>query len=150
MELNDFKDQNKLEKYSFLWSEVRLVLAAVALIAGGTPFLHLILPMRVFYNLSSSILTICAIISGLASVYLIYRWMKSDKKLFGGSDSKDRYAFLISVVSGINLGFVGLVGNNVGMSIFRTYIFWVIAAIAYLWSAYHLYQRWNVSGKKVF
>jgi hypothetical protein len=150
MEIKNFSEPSSLEKYSFMWSEVRLVLAFVALIVGGTPFLRLILPIPALYGLTNSLLTIAWIVSGAASAYLLYRYAKSDKKLFGAEDMKDRIAFFISVVSGINLGLTGLLGNNIGMSIFSAYFFLLIAALAYLWSAYRLYTRWNASGKRIF
>ena len=71
-------------------------------------------------------------------------------KLFGGSDRKDTITFLILVVSGINLGLVGITGRNFGMSIFSSYFVFVIVAVSYLASALYLYQRWSTSGQKIF
>jgi uncharacterized membrane protein YuzA (DUF378 family) len=138
-----------LEKYSFLWSEARLLIAAVALLIGGYPPILRITPFFL-YGIVAPLLNIAWIISGVASGYLLYRWIKVGKKLFGANVQLDMIAFLVAVVSGFNLGFTGLTGRNIGMSIFGNYIFFVIAALAYLWSAYHLYTRWNASGKKLF
>ena len=142
-----------LEKYAFLWSEVRLVVAAIALLIGGYPPVLLILrvlPVPLFLGLISLFLNLAWIVSGVVSGYLLYRWLSGNKKLFGGNVQLDMIAFLINVVTGFNLGFAGLTGRNVGMSLFPSYPVFVIAGLAYLWSAYHLYTRWNAHGKKVF
>src|SRR3989344_8325172 len=99
-------NHNNLERYSFLWSEVRLIIAALALFLGGvSPLLKLGLPS----GLASSLLTLSWIISGVAAVYLLYRRHKT-KLLLGGKDKWDAVAFFVMVVSGINLGLVGLLG----------------------------------------
>lgn len=140
-----------LERYSFLWSEARLIVAAAALFLGGVPPLRLVFPLMVSgYDYAGLLLTIGWIVSGVASLYLAYRWYAGGMVLFGKKDQKDMIAFLVSVVSGLNLGIVGLLGFNIGMSILSNYIVFVAVGVAYLVSAYYLYTRWNANGKKIF
>ena len=141
---------DQLERYSFLWSEARLVIAAVALLLGGIPVLRFLVRVPALYGLVGSILTLTWILSGLASGYLLYRWLTVQKLLFGKKETKDTVAFLISTVSGINLGLVGLAGTNIGMSISSSYAIFVIAAILYFWSAFYLYLRLNEHRQKIF
>lgn len=147
MNLQQFSSPEQLERNSFLWSEVRLVIAAVALFLGGVP------PAIYFIDNSGliwSLLKICWIISGAASVYLAYRWNKGGQTVFGGKDQKDLAAFAVSVVSGINLGLAGLLGNNIGMSIASGGAVFTVVGLLYLVCAYHLYQRWQAHGSRVF
>jgi len=138
-----------LDKYSFLWSEARLVIAAVALFLGGVPPLTLITP-PLLYGLGGLILTLSWIISGVASAYLLYRWTKSNKTLFGKKETMDTVAFFVSVVSGFNLGLTGITRSNPGMHISRNRFIFFIVAVIYLVSAYQLYRRWKTSGEKIF
>ncbi len=135
----------KLERNSFLWSEVRLVVAAVALFLGGRPPVLFILRIPALYGLISSLLTLSWIISGVASVYLVWRWYGGDQKLFGARHRLDTLAFFVSVVSGINLGFAGLFSSNIGMSIASGSLVFLVTGIVYLLSALHLYRRWKAS-----
>ncbi len=146
MDIKQHTTPEMLEKYSFLWSEVRLVIAAVALFIGGIPpILFLKLPS----GLTTSLLTLCWIISGVAAVYLLYRWNEK-KTLFGAKVRLDTYAFFIMVVSGINLGIVGIFGRNIGMSIASSRIVFFAVGVAYLVAAYHLHRRWKANGGKIF
>jgi len=133
-----------LEKYAFFWSEVRLIIAALALFLGGTPPVLLLFSA---HGLVGLLLKLSWIVSGVASAYLLYRWFSGGQKLFGHKNTKDTIAFFVMVLSGINLGVVGLIGNNIGMSISSSYAVFVITAVIYLVSAYHLYTRWNAAGK---
>ncbi len=134
----NLNDPQELTKYSFYWSEARLLIAAVALLLGGVPPIVMLLPS---IPLVGTLLTLSWIISGVTAIYLGYRWYKNDFKVFGGKDKKDMAAFGVMVVSGVNLGIVGLSGTNIGMSISSNYVVFVIAALVYLASAYHLYRR---------
>jgi len=138
----------KLEFYSFWWSEARLVIAAIALIIGGTPPVTVILPFSL--PLIGVGLVLAWIISGAVSLYLVYRWLGHGQHIFGGKKPLDLIAFAIMVLSGINLGLAGLIGTNIGMSITMSYIVFLITALAYLWSAYHLYTRYEAQGRKLF
>lgn len=140
----------KLEEYSFLWSEIRLVVAAIALFLGGYPPLLYIFRIASLYGLLGLILKICWIISGLASGYLLYQWFKRDKKLFGVKDQLDTYAFLVSVVSGLNLGIAGLLGTNIGMAIYSNKFIFFVVGLIYLVVAFHLFRRWKMSNQKIF
>ena len=123
-----------LEKYSFWWSEIRLIIAAVALLIGGVPPIFLIAPP------SMSALTVLGlkaawIISGLASGYLLYRWYDGGQKVFGGKDHKDTLAFLVMTISGLNLGFTGVFGRNLGMAITTNRVVFLIVAGIYAYVA---------------
>ena len=138
---------DNLERYAFVWSEVRLLIAALALFIGGVPPVLYFLPA---IGLMGVLLKLAWLISGVAAAYLLYRWLTNGQKLFGHKDMKDTIAFLVMCVSGINLGLVGLIGNNIGMSISSSYAVFVITAIVYLVSAYHLHLRWKKAGEKLF
>ncbi|MBI5456462.1 hypothetical protein HY969_01850 [Candidatus Kaiserbacteria bacterium] len=149
----DFKDHthpDKLERYSFLWSEVRLVVGAAALLLGGVPPVLYFLAFSPLYGLVYALLKLAWVISGVASAYLVYRWYQNGMKVFGGNETKDTVAFAVSIASGLNLGFVGIAGTNIGMSITSNYIVFVAAAVLYLAVAYHLYTRWKKQGEKLF
>jgi len=149
MDLNKLTKPDKLELYSFEWSLVRLVVAAATLIlSGSVPIVYRLFSYS-FYPLYT-LLNLSWIISGLSAGYLLYRWHNGGQKLFGKKDQKDMAAFLVMGVSGINLGIVGLLGTNIGMSISSARIVLVIVGVAYLASAYHLHQRWQENGKKLF
>ena len=138
-----------LERYSFLWSEARLLIAALALFLGGVPVLTVVLPVPVLYGLVRLLLTLSWIISGAASGYLIYRWFTGGKKVFGGKDNKDVIAFFVSVVSGLNLGLTGLTGQNPGMSLASGGTIFTLVGLVYLVSAWHLWRRWKATGEKM-
>lgn len=146
MEIKVHTSPSNLERYSFLWTEVRLVVAAVSLIIGGYPVALRVIPIPI----TGSLLVICWIISGVASAYLGYRWITGGQKVFGGSHTKDTIAFGVAVVSGINLGIVGLLGQNIGMSIFPNKMIFMLTGLVYLASAYWLYTKWKSHGEKVF
>lgn len=150
MDIKEHTHPDKLERYSFLWSEARLVVAAVALLLGGYPPVLYFLAFSPLYGIVSLLLKLAWIISGVAAGYLLYRWYTGGQKIFGGSDMKDNVAFFVSVISGINLGIVGILGKNIGMSMTSNYIVFVIVALLYLAAAYHLYTRWKAKGEKLF
>ncbi len=149
MNIKHHTQPHMLEKYSFLWSEARLAIAAVALFLGGVPPLTLI-PPPILYGLGGLVLTLSWIISGVASAYLLYRWIKSNKMLFGKKEAMDTVAFFVSIVSGFNLGLTGLSGTNPGMRISSNHFIFFVVAVIYLVSAYQLYRRWKTSGEKIF
>lgn len=145
MNIKEHMTPEKLEKYSFYWSELRLILAAVALLIGGIPLIYRL----GFYGLST-LLGICWIISGIASVYLLYRWSKSNKKLFGEKDIKTTIAFFVMTISGINLGVAGLIGTNIGMNISSSYFAFLVVATLYILSGWHLWKKWKANGRRMF
>jgi hypothetical protein len=148
MNIQQHTSPNSLERYSFLWSEARLLIAALALFIGGIPPLVVFGPFP--SGLTSSILTLSWIVSGLASGYLLFRWLQGGKILFGGKVGLDRVAFFISVISGLNLGLTGVLGRNVGMSISSNRGIFVIAGLIYLVAAGYLYKRWKSSTQRIF
>lgn len=141
--------QTQLDRYSFWWSEVRLVIAAAALFMGGVPPIYSLFHSPASWGIITNLLTLCWLISGAAALYLLYRWSKN-KMLFGHKQTQDTAAFFITVVSGINLGLAGLIKRNIGMSIFSNHIIFIIVGILYLWAAYHLYNRFQSHGEKIF
>ena len=146
MDIKKHTHPDNLEKYAFLWSEARLLIAAVALFLGGVPPIIKIFSSSVVYSL----LNLSWIISGVAATYLFYMWYTKGMKLFGGTDHRDAAAFFITVVSGINLGLVGIIGTNIGMAISSNKIIFAIVGVLYIVSALHLFMRWNENGKKLF
>ena len=144
----NFKNPRELERYSFLWSEVRLLVAAIALIIGGVPPIYLVAPPSLF-GVARLGLIVCWIVSGLASLYLLYRWWNNGQKVFGKKDNHDLVAFLVLVISGINLGLAGLLGRNIGMSVLSGRLIFLLAAAVYLYVAYYLYTRWKASGESI-
>ena len=146
----DFRNHHALERYSFLWSEARLLVAAVALLLGGVPPIAYILGGSAYAGVVGLLLKLAWLASGVAAVYLLYRWYVSGMKIFGQNNRKDTLAFGVMVLSGINLGLVGLVGTNIGMSIASSRPVFIIVAVVYLFSAYYLYRRWRAHGERLF
>lgn len=146
MDIKKHTHPDQLEKYAFLWSEARLPIAAIALFLGGVSPIMKIFSSSAVYSL----LNLSWIISGVASAYLLYMWYTKGMKLFGGTSHLDAGAFFVSIISGINLGLVGILGTNIGMSISSNIIIFIIVGVLYLVSALHLFMRWNESGKKLF
>ena len=147
MNVNEYTHPDKLERYSFLWSEARLLIASLALFLGAVPPLRY-LPLP--WGLMNTILTLAWIISGVASLYLFYRWYRAKWVAFGGKAQMDMAALGVSVVSGINLGLTGVLGRNIGLAISANRVILIIVGILYLASAYRLYTRWSSFGKKIF
>ncbi len=128
-----------------------MLVAAVALFVGGVPVVYFIYPTGATVGLFAALLTIAWIASGITAGYLAYRWFKGGKRIFGKSDKVDLVAFLVSVVSGINLGIVGLGGQNIGMTfVSGNKVLFFITGAAYVWSAWQLWKGWKGYGKKVF
>jgi hypothetical protein len=148
MDIKAHMTDDKLELYSFYWSEARLLIAALALFLGGTPPFIYYFPG--LYMRTGSLLTLAWIISGVVSAYLIYRWNKGGKKVFGKNVQLDTYAFFVNVVTGFNLGLAGLIGRNIGMSISSNKTVFIIVGILYLVTAGYLWKRWSESGKRLF
>ena len=149
MNLQEHTRPDKLEYYSFIWSEARLVIAALALVIGGVPPLLAFNPLPSLASTFGSLLTVAWIISGLASLYLLYRWNAGGKKVFGGTQQQDTIAFFIMIITGLNLGITGLLRVNIGMSISSNSVIFIITGIVYLVTAVYLYRRWTSAGKKL-
>ena len=134
---------------AFLWSEARLIIAAVALVVGSPPLL-LFFPIAPIYGLLVLSVKLSWIVSGAASLYLLYRWSGAKWYVFGKAGRNDVIAFIIMIVSGMNLGVTGIIQVNPGLTFFSGYMFSLIAAVAYVWAAYRLYLAWDASGRRVF
>ena len=146
MDIKIHATPDRLERYSFLWSMARLFLAAGAMFIGGYPVATRILPIP----LTGSLLILCWLISGIVSVYLAYRWNVDGQKLFGKKDTLDKAVFFVTVVSGVNLGLVPILSQNIGMSIAYGKGVFLITGLVYLYCAYHLLKRWKAHGERVF
>ena len=133
--------------YSFYWSEARLVIAAIALFLGGVPPVFMVLGYSPMVTLA---LKLSWLISGLAVLYLLAMWLKHKQHLFGKKDNTDTGAFAVLVISGLNLGLTGLLGNNIGMSLSSNKLVFLIVGVLYLWAAYYLWNRYQKHGKHLF
>jgi hypothetical protein len=149
MNLQEHTQPGQLERYSFFWSEVRLLIAAIALFLGGIPPVLFLFRVPSLYGLISLLLTLAWVISGVASGYLLYRWY-GQKMLFGKKETMDTVAFFVLAISGLNLGLAGILRTNIGMSISSNRFVLIIVGLLYLASAGYLYKRWMESGRKVF
>ncbi len=141
---------NSLERYAFQWSLVRLVIASLALFVGGTPIVYMLNPFSFLYGLIGSLLTLAWVISGVSAGYLLYRWNTGGRVLFGKKESKDLYAFMVMVVTGLHLGIAGVAGINIGLSIIMNRTILGITGILYLVVAFYLHTRWKASGERLF
>ena len=139
-----------LEKYSFWWSEARLVIAALALFLGGNSPAIWFNPIQELFGLILLLLTLSWIVSGVASGYLLYRWVHNDKKLFGKKSGLDTAAFLVSAISGINVGLAGVAGKNFGMALVSNKFIFALVGLLYLASAMYLFWRFRESGERIF
>lgn len=150
MEIMPIRKHNQLDQYAFYWSQARLLIAAVALFIGGVPPVLAFNPISSLSSMISSLLNLAWIISGVVSAYLLYRWITSGKKLFGVKNSLDTTAFMVNIITGFNLGWTGISGNNFGMSISSSQIIFVVTGLIYLAVFVHLFKRWNQAGEKLF
>lgn len=148
MDIQAHTTPDRLERYAFLWSLARMGIATLSLFLGAYP----ILMKAVGYG----IMSLAWIISGVASAYLGYRWFTGGKKVFGGSAQKDTIAFLVMVVTGLNLGYTAL-STNIGMglaySVFDgavTDLVFKATAVLYALVAFYLYKCWKENGERVF
>lgn len=142
-------DTKILDSFSFWWSEIRLGIAAVALFIGGVPPVFLFVQPSM-YALVGLLLKIAWIISGLSAGYLLYRWYDTGQKLFGHKDHRDILAFLMLVLSGLNLGFAGLFGQNLGMAVTSSHLVFVVVGFIYVFSAWQLWKSYKGNRSRVF
>jgi hypothetical protein len=149
MNINEHTTPEKLIRYAFLWSLARMMIASLSLFLSATPIAY-----RFLGSSAYSLLPLFWLISGAASVYLVYVWYARGQKLFGGNDPKDRIAFFILVVTGINLGFAALSYGNIGMNIVWGMpiadIIYKLTAIVYIIAAYYLFKRWKEHHEQLF
>lgn len=150
MNQKDLINPGNLEKYAFLWSQTRLLIAAVALFIGGVPPILKFNPIAGLYHPLSSLLNLAWIISGVVSAYLLYHWYTNKQKVFGGTKPLDTAAFFINIITGFNLGLAGFLGFNLGMSIYATKPTFIITGLIYLAVAAYLFRRWNENQEKLF
>jgi len=152
MDINEHTSPQKLERYAFLWSLARLIIAAVSLFFGAMPIVYMLGGSS---GILVSLLPLFWLISGVAAVYLLYTWHKGGQKLFGKTDRKDKVIFFIMAITGLNLGYTAL-SSNIGMEIAWSFgpslaeVLIKATAIIYLIVAYHLWTQWKKSGGTLF
>lgn len=146
MSIQDHTTPEKLERYAFLWSLARMIIAAFSLFFGAMPIAYKL-------GIGMSLLPLFWLISGAASLYLLYLWFQSGRNIFGGQDMKDQVLFLIMIVTGINLG-ITAIGNNIGMGLFWGMpiagLIFKATAVVYLVTAFMLWRRWKANGEHLF
>ena len=145
MSIKEHTTPERLEKYAFMWGEIRLILGAIALFLGGVPVIYKL----GLYGLGN-LLTIFWVISGIASAYLLYAWNKNGRTVFGGKETRDTVAFFIQIVTGFNLGIAGLLGTNIGMEISSSRLVFIVTGILYLVTMYYLCKRWKENNQRLF
>ncbi|GEM_PF-671814 len=150
MDIKEHTTPEKLEYYAFMWSMLRMVIAAISLFFGAMPIYFRLAG----YSSSMPLLTIAWIISGVSALYLGYLWLQSGKKVLGG-EQRITIFFLIMVVTGLNLGWTGIANNNIGMNLvgygsMTADLIFKATAIVYLFVAYSLWNTWKANGEKLF
>lgn len=139
-----------LDRYAFYWSEARLVVSALALFMGGVPPVLMLNPFPALGGVLGNLLTLAWVISGVVSLYLLYRWLKNNKKLYGRVNVRDRVAFCITAVTGLNLGFAGIATVNIGMMYFSGAVTFTLTGLLYLVVALYQWQTWRKAGENLF
>ncbi len=140
--------KGNLERYSFMWSLARMGIGALSLFFGATPILYTFV--------GGSVMSVAWLISGVASIYLGYQWYQGGRTLFGTKKTQDTVAFLLMVLTGINLGYAAI-GGNISMMFTYSVVSASVAslvfkatALAYLGAGYYLYTRWKASAERMF
>ena len=148
--MNTQTNSDRLVRYAFIWSLVRLVIAAVSLFFGAMPAVYRVLGSG---GLGGSLLQLSWIVSGLATIYLLYAWYKGGYKLFGKSGNTPKILFLVLIVTGLNLG-LATTGNNIGMGLIGGFAFagvlYKLTALLYLYVVYTLWNGWKANGEQLF
>ncbi len=145
MDLNEHTKPQNLLKYAFYYNEVRLVLAAITLLLGKMSPALTYFYIPVVTALAASLMTLAWILAGVSAAYMLYLWFQGGKTLWGEDNIQDRLAFAIAIISGLHLGWAGLFGINIGMTVLPLLsIVMPIAGLLYLWSAFHLIKRYKV------
>lgn len=151
MDIKEHTTPERLERYAFFWSLTRMVIAAFSLFFGAMPIVYKVAGFS--SSIVNSLLPLFWLISGAASIYLLYFWWKAGMTVFGGSDMKDKVLFLVMAVTGLNLGYAAI-GQNIGMGLFYSMpigdLIFKVTAIVYLIVAYMLFKRWKESGETLF
>jgi len=149
MDIKEHMQSDKLERYAFLWSMTRMVIAALSLFFGATPIIY---HLSIGYSGLSSLLQLCWLISGVASAYLLYRWFTGGQKVFGATDTKNKVFFLIMVATGLNLGYTAI-DTNIGMGLVIgmpiAHLLFKATGILYLIVAYYLWTQWKENGERI-
>jgi hypothetical protein len=147
-----YLEEKSLERWSFLWSEVRLLIAAVALFIGGVPpLLYMAVNAPELAETLVLVLKVSYLISGVTAAYLLYRWVVGGRVLLGRKNNMlDTVAFLVMTVSGINLGLVPLIGKNIGLSYVTNPMVLVVVAVIYIATAIYMFQRWQKHNDRLF
>ena len=153
MDIQEHTTPERLLRYAFLWSIARMMIGAVSLFFGVMPVLY-----RLMSSAANTPLTLAYLITLAASGYLVYLWFsKHDKRVFGDDDMKDKVAFLIMSVTGLNLGLSAIINDNIGIGLMQTVfsydlgeLLFKAVAVIYLAVAYYLWKRWKENGEELF
>ncbi len=148
MNFQEHTTPEKLERYSFLYLLLTLAFTMLTLFSGGYPIIT-----RVFDYTSGiySILQLCWLVAGASAGYLAYQFYKHDKKVFGGTESKQVvFAFYFALALGINLGLTAILRDNIFFNILYGQIVYIVFGIASAASAYFLYTAWKAHGETLF
>ncbi|MCB9812330.1 hypothetical protein H6778_01575 [Candidatus Nomurabacteria bacterium] len=149
MDIKEHTTPEQLERYAFVWSLARLVIAAVSLFFGAMPIAYKL-------GISYGLLSVFWLVSGIAAIYLLYVWHQNDRSLFGRDNQLDKWLFLIMAITGINLGLVTVTDSNIGFSIAwnlgptMAMLLMKATALLYLFVAYHLWHTWKANGESLF
>lgn len=149
-EQNQQTAAERIEYYAFMWSMARMALAAIALLLGGMPlavYVSQLIDASFAYEIVRPLLSLSWILSGLAALYLLYRWSLNEYRIFNSTDRNKRIAIIVLIVSGINLSLTPILSKNIGISIafgapFYQLILYAGAAV-YLWVLFSLWTAWK-------
>lgn len=134
-----------LERCAFYWLWGLLLVSALALLVGVNQphpkfFRPLYWPMQ----------ELAWLLSGIAAVYLVYRWQQADRQLFPDGKihfvNKDKLAFWLMILTGLNVGLTSVIGHNIFLSLFWDRLIHGVVMIACLAAAYHLHLRYHAVG----
>lgn len=147
MDIASHTTSSNLQRYSFFILLALLVLSAGALFLGGRPPVTLITGNS---SMAWSLLNVSWIVSGAAAVYLGYQWLQHNKQIFGDNDTKDTVAFGFMILSGLNIGILGVLNINLYFQLVAGYVAFIITGAASLACAGYVFKRWQESGETLF
>lgn len=137
MDTNSFTKPENLVQYSFYVTVAGLFLTAFLYLTTSPWF-----AMGYYYGS----LDLFWILAAVAAGYLLYKWFKSDRSIFGGNDVKDVAAFWFLIVMSINQGL--LMSMHMGFyfaSFFMGFgpLGHLLLAALYGYAGYYLVKRWK-------
>ena len=136
----DYMNPANLVRYAFYWTMAQMAITVLALLMGGYPPVFYILGYGSLVTLG---LKLAWIMSGAAAAYLLYRCYKNKHKIFTKETPYDKPAFLFAIITGLNLGVVGLLNKNIAMMITSSGVIYNLVAVAYVVAIIYLWRRWS-------